>query len=252
MTQEPGPCSHPRTYWTTDGGGRAHEFCRECGRLVSSGPMPWPDDDGDPTPPEPDPRSVSTQRIEVLENEQRRRHQMQRKGDPLPLFHPRPVQFSTRPAAGKDHRLDAAGLIQPPDFNRMIYSAPNLMQLMMESSAMEAPKPPPIRAWYAIDTDGNTYATPNKGTADDWKRYGRQIVEMTPIAAPAPEPAGFNAGIEAAADVLRRRIDDYVSEKGIYDPDTGAVEFPGNGEETVGDWTEIEDEIRSLMKGPTT
>ena len=47
---------------------------------------------------------------------------------------------------------------------------------------------------------------------------------------------------------LQKRIDDYVDEHGSVDPETGTVEFPGNGEEYVGTLEEIIDEIRELLK----
>lgn len=56
----------------------------------------------------------------------------------------------------------------------------------------------------------------------------------------------YAEGIRAAAAFVQKRLDDYVSEHGIYDPETNATEFPGNGAETVGDWEEIIEGIAAL------
>lgn len=55
-----------------------------------------------------------------------------------------------------------------------------------------------------------------------------------------------NAGIELAAKLIEKRMDDYINEHGTSDPEAGAVEFPGNGEEYVGELMEIVDLIRAL------
>jgi hypothetical protein len=60
----------------------------------------------------------------------------------------------------------------------------------------------------------------------------------------------FDAGLDAAAKWVAKRCDDYVKEHGSYDYSTGQMEFPGNGEEYVGELEEIEEGIR-LMKGAT-
>ncbi|HAU75600.1 MAG TPA: hypothetical protein DCW88_08710, partial [Agrobacterium sp.] len=54
------------------------------------------------------------------------------------------------------------------------------------------------------------------------------------------------ARIELAARFVEKRRDDYVREHGSYDPSTGFTEFPGSGEEYVGELEEIIDGIRKL------
>lgn len=54
------------------------------------------------------------------------------------------------------------------------------------------------------------------------------------------------AGIELAACFVEKRLHDYVSEHGSTDPDTGTVEYPGNGEEYVYELEEIIEGIRAL------
>lgn len=56
------------------------------------------------------------------------------------------------------------------------------------------------------------------------------------------------SGIELAARFVEKRRDDYVQEFGSTDPDTGTVEYPGNGEEYVGELEEIIEGIRALAK----
>lgn len=53
-------------------------------------------------------------------------------------------------------------------------------------------------------------------------------------------------GIEIAARFVEKRRDKYVREHGIYDPSTGATEFPGNGDEYVCELEEIIEGIRAI------
>lgn len=55
-----------------------------------------------------------------------------------------------------------------------------------------------------------------------------------------------DGGIERAAKLIEKRRDDYIEAHGSYDPDTGATEFPGNGDEYVGELDEIVEGIRAL------
>jgi uncharacterized small protein (DUF1192 family) len=58
--------------------------------------------------------------------------------------------------------------------------------------------------------------------------------------------AGEAHGINSAAKLVEKRMDDYVNENGSHDPETGSVEFPGNGEEYVGELMEIIEQIQEL------
>lgn len=53
-------------------------------------------------------------------------------------------------------------------------------------------------------------------------------------------------GIELTARFVEKRLHDYVSEHGSTDPETGTVEYPGNGEEYVYELEEIIEGIREL------
>lgn len=64
------------------------------------------------------------------------------------------------------------------------------------------------------------------------------------MACPESGPA---AGIEAAARWVEGRRDAYIAEHGSYDPDTGATEFPGDGEEYVEELDDIAEGVRSLI-----
>jgi hypothetical protein len=65
-------------------------------------------------------------------------------------------------------------------------------------------------------------------------------------AAPAQEPS---VGLEAAIRFVETRRNDYVSEHGMYDPETGATEFPDGGE-YVGELEEIIDGLKALAAAP--
>ena len=51
---------------------------------------------------------------------------------------------------------------------------------------------------------------------------------------------------ETAAKWVEKRCDDYVNEHGSIDPETGTVEFPGDGEEYVGELMEIAEGLRAI------
>lgn len=53
-------------------------------------------------------------------------------------------------------------------------------------------------------------------------------------------------GIELAARFLEKRLNDYCAEHGVTDPDTGTVEYPGNGDEYVYEMEEIIEGVRAL------
>ncbi len=59
-------------------------------------------------------------------------------------------------------------------------------------------------------------------------------------------PPQLLTGIELAARFVEKRRDDYVQEHGSTDPETGTVEFPGYGDEYVGELDEIIEGIRAL------
>ncbi len=57
----------------------------------------------------------------------------------------------------------------------------------------------------------------------------------------------FEDGLRTAAKFVADRRDGYIEEHGSYDPETNATEFPGTGEEIVGEWDEIEEGILALI-----
>lgn len=59
-------------------------------------------------------------------------------------------------------------------------------------------------------------------------------------------PNDTDDGLAQAIAFVRKRRDDYVAEHGVYDPETGATELPGNGDETVGEWEEIIEGLEKL------
>lgn len=59
-----------------------------------------------------------------------------------------------------------------------------------------------------------------------------------------------SSGIEAAAELIDRKVQDYISEHGSFDPETGATEFSSAGEEYVSTLEELAEEIRALAGTP--
>lgn len=53
-------------------------------------------------------------------------------------------------------------------------------------------------------------------------------------------------GIERAAKLVQERLDEYVRDHGVYDSDTGTLEFPGDGAEYVEELDCIASFIRAL------
>lgn len=63
---------------------------------------------------------------------------------------------------------------------------------------------------------------------------------------PAQNQPSTAPGVELAARFVEKRLNDYCSEHGVTDPDTGTVEYPGDGEEYVYELEEIIEGIRAL------
>lgn len=68
----------------------------------------------------------------------------------------------------------------------------------------------------------------------------------------AVRDAALEEGIEKAAKLIELKVQDFVDDNGIYDRDTGAVEFPGDGEIYVGQMTELAEDIRALKSAAPT
>ncbi len=89
---------------------------------------------------------------------------------------------------------------------------------------------------------------------DGWTAF-RRLEGRTRQNAEAAENLGYERGLRAgredAARFVDQRLHDYVSEHGATDPDTGTVEYPGNGEEYVYELEEIAEGIRALA-APTS
>jgi uncharacterized coiled-coil protein SlyX len=92
--------------------------------------------------------------------------------------------------------------------------------------------------------------------AKQWVRVSASLAEnrangyTQPLYTSQPAPVSvvpsFADGVEAAAKLVEKRMDDYVNEHGSHDPETGSVEFPGNGEEYVGELMDIIEQIQEL------
>lgn len=91
--------------------------------------------------------------------------------------------------------------------------------------------------------------TPMNLSLEDWCVLSADILKGLDAARPAPLDAERvrEAAIREAAKIVAKRRDEYVREHGMTDPETGTVEFPGNGEEWVGEWEEIEEAILAAV-----
>ncbi|MCO5730121.1 hypothetical protein [Rhizobium sp. SSA_523] len=69
--------------------------------------------------------------------------------------------------------------------------------------------------------------------------------ELLRLATP-PSPQTLVDGFELSARFVETRLNAYCAEHGGTDPDTGTVEYPGNGEEYVHELEEIIEGIREL------
>lgn len=56
----------------------------------------------------------------------------------------------------------------------------------------------------------------------------------------------WSLAIEEAAKRVEQRRDDYIREHGNFDPETGIIELPGNGDEYIGELDEIAEDLRAL------
>lgn len=71
-----------------------------------------------------------------------------------------------------------------------------------------------------------------------------EMVRSKLLAAVAPQ--AFAAGVAAAADVLKKRSEEYHREHGARDPSTGAWNYPPRGFDLMCEWEELEESIRAL------
>lgn len=66
----------------------------------------------------------------------------------------------------------------------------------------------------------------------------------------AEREEAFGAGVKAAADLVKKMVDDYDTDHGSTDPETGTREYPGDGAAWVCDMEELEGSIRALSAKP--
>ena len=96
----------------------------------------------------------------------------------------------------------------------------------------------------SADADKEAYA---QNAIDLRKRVDALQLRLTAADERADVLEGLLANAhETAAKWVEKRCDDYVNEHGSIDPETGTVEFPGDGEEYVGELMEIVEGLRAL------
>jgi hypothetical protein len=64
---------------------------------------------------------------------------------------------------------------------------------------------------------------------------------------PIGQLSAFNAGVKAASDKVKSIVADYDEQHGSTDPDTGMREYPGNGEEWVGQMMELIEDFTGIV-----
>ncbi|MEP9376154.1 hypothetical protein ABLE91_05530 [Aquabacter sp. CN5-332] len=116
---------------------------------------------------------------------------------------------------------------------------PERIAALATGSAPEAPVSEEAVAWK--ESDGPAEMAPWVEATAVCTHDARTAAGLRHVAAILRRPSA-----EAAARWVQKRLDDYVSEHGSYDPSTGMTEFPGTGEEYVGDLEEIIEGIRAL------
>lgn len=120
---------------------------------------------------------------------------------------------------------------------------------MSDSSATERPSHGPASTagersalWQAVNVLGSPAGAE---TTPEGRAYSRAIGDALDLIEKHTADL-HEAGIEAAAKLIDRKIADYVSDHGCYDPDTGFTEFSRAGEEYVSTLEELAEEIRAL------
>lgn len=76
------------------------------------------------------------------------------------------------------------------------------------------------------------------------------LQDAAPQASEAVRDAAFSAGVKAAADLVKKMVDDYDADLGSTDPETGTREYPGEGATWVCEMQELEESIRALSAQP--
>ncbi|CAB3931554.1 hypothetical protein [Achromobacter insolitus] len=66
----------------------------------------------------------------------------------------------------------------------------------------------------------------------------------------ADRDEAFGSGVKAAADLVKKMVDDYDTDHGSTDPETGTREYPGEGATWVCEMRELEESIRALSAQP--
>lgn len=74
----------------------------------------------------------------------------------------------------------------------------------------------------------------------------QELAALKQPSAGVDERAAFLAGVKAASDKVKAIVEDYDYRHGVTDPDTGTREYPGNGEEWVGQMLELIEDFTGI------
>lgn len=135
--------------------------------------------------------------------------------------------------------LDKAGNALSEALDAGIPGHLDIAEAVIEAYLSALPSPAEAEAVGEVITEGVFWS---RSVTEKWLPTGTKL--YTHPAPKAPDLA--NIGLQQAIAFVRKRCDDYVSEHGMYDPHTGATEFPGNGDETVCEWEEIIEGLEAL------
>jgi hypothetical protein len=132
---------------------------------------------------------------------------------------------------------------------KALYTAPPELAELQATIAQQAAEIERLKRDHQHVVDRNALLRQRPDLPFDRLPAHKRLEELQasqPAPVPIPAVPSFADGVDAAAKLVEKRLDDYVNEHGSHDPETGAVEFPGTGEEYVGELMEISEAIRTL------
>jgi hypothetical protein len=157
---------------------------------------------------------------------------------------------------GKDFKItecesqDAAKAAAQANYERRILSAiepqPAPIAVLPAGWRLVPARIPPemIGAFWRVKNGHHFHDEPRPTDMSD----SAACAAMIAAAPPAPmmtEVQAKAAGMRLAAAIVTKRREDYQEEFGHVEWDTGQTVYPGNGDETVGEWEEIEEAINA-------
>lgn len=148
-----------------------------------------------------------------------------------------------------DHIVKDLG--RRPDSDRYGHATAEIAWSVWQARAALASAPVAGEAQPAIILKAVDEYGPQLEWTKHWVEYpiGTKFY-AAPQASEAARDAAFSAGVKAAADLVKKMVDDYDADLGSTDPETGTREYPGEGATWVCEMQELEESIRALSAQP--